>query len=344
VAWAARRCVDATGAGIKWEDLAVGQEPFMRTGNPLPQSAASRLLKLERVLKAPLEGGYNGASRNPSSLMKELYGVFASSRRCRSFPGVSLAVEGLDLLVISQEGTAPGLLCDLDSRDAGWGPLARLSHEEASAATVRFVSRDRSMRFFEFGFALLSRAGRRKVTLAHKANTFNKSDGLWLQCAEEVSRRFPWLEVEDQLVDYLAMQIARSPRRYEAILANELFGGVIGDLATGLAGGVGMVPHVYYGEKGVIYTSAHGTAPKYSVLDRANPCAMILSASALLAEAGEERASREMESALNDTLASGFRTVDILGAEPGTPASTTAFTEAVISRISRHAFSADFQG
>jgi len=84
VAWAARRCADATGALLRWEEFDLGQDRFMKSGDPLPPAAAENLLRLKIALKAPLDTGYGGLVRNPNSLLKTLFGVFASVRRCRS--------------------------------------------------------------------------------------------------------------------------------------------------------------------------------------------------------------------------------------------------------------------
>ena len=223
---------------------------------------------------------------------------------------------------------------ELDLNDSGWEALAGLGHGESGPAVVRFVGRERTRRYFEIAFDLAVRAGRRKVTVAHRANFFKKTDGLWLECAEDVSRRFPDLEFDDQLVDHLALQLARSPHRYDVVLVNEIYGDVIGDLAVGLAGGLGVVPQVHYGSGGVIFTSVHGTAPKYAGMDRANPCAMILSAAEMLNELKEPQAASRVEKAVHAVLRSGLRTVDLCVDGTSSPAiGTQEFTDAVVERI-----------
>ena len=84
VVWAARRCADATGVSIDWKDVRLGQDPLMRTGDAVPESTVQQLLNAGLVLKAPMDGGYGGVARNVSGVLKKLFEVFASVRRCRS--------------------------------------------------------------------------------------------------------------------------------------------------------------------------------------------------------------------------------------------------------------------
>ncbi len=313
VAWAARRCAEATGIPIQWEEFDLGQERFLRSGDPLPPAAAGDLLRLRIALKAPLETGYGGLVRNPNSLLRELFGVFASVRRCRS------AQQDLDLVVIREEG---GGVRELQAGDPAWGPL---DGPAGGSAAVRFTDPARARAFFEFAFTRAEQAGRKRVTVAHKANVFKRTDGMWLKAAEEAARNHPALDFEDQLVDHVALQLARTPHRFDVVIAGEAYGDILGDLAVGLAGGLGVVPQALHGAHGAIFTSVHGTAPKYAGLDRANPCAMILAAADMLQEIGELKAAGMIEGAVGEALARE-------GGDPG-EAGTGGFVNGIIESI-----------
>lgn len=315
VAWAARRCAEATGVEIAWEDVDLGRDVLIRTGQPVPARTAQRLLEIGRVLKAPMDGGFDGSARNPNGVLRALFDVHASVRHCRWSEGLPGSAEGLDVVVVRQETADRSSYREVSQGDEEWKDLARVGGTEAAAAALRFVNVDRARRFFETAFSLAMSMGRRKVTIAHKANLFRKTDGLWLDCAGEVARRFPSLEVDDQLVDHVVLQMTRSPRRYDVVAVGELYGDVVGDLGVGLAGGLGMVPQVLYGTRGTIFTSVHGTAPKYARLDRVNPSAMILAAVALLQEMDEKRAAGRMENGLWGVLRAGQGTADLCAAE-----------------------------
>jgi isocitrate dehydrogenase (NAD+) len=320
VAWPARRCVEAVGAVVEWEKMPSSAE--------IPPCRKAPAI----FLMAPVEGGYEGEGRGPLSGMKNLMEVHASVRRLRSFGGGPS--EGMDTLFIRPEGPPELFSRDFHKDDPDWNDLPGASADGATAATLRFVSRHRAMEFFEFAFSLAEKAGRKRVTVAHRVSAFARTEREWLDCAEDVSRRFPRLEMEDHLVDFLAMQMARSPQRYDVIIANELYGDVIGDLGVGLAGGLGMVPQVYYGKRGIVFTTVHGTAPKYAGLERANPCAMILAGSELLAEIGEGERGARITEAVRGVFESGLRTPDMAAGQDSGPAvGTKTFVNAVLYNI-----------
>jgi len=331
---AARRCVDATGVGIEWDSISLGESAFLRGGHPLPAEAGRALLKAGRILKAPLESGHGVLSRNPNWTLNELFGVSASLRHVRAFEGAPTAHAGLDLVVIKQESWPETSRLESDSRDQSWENLRALGAPAHGAASVRFVSTERIRNFFEFALGYAARNGRRKVTVAHRIGTNPKTDGIWLEAAEKAARRFPSLEFEDMLTEHLALQLVRSPRRFDVILVPEHEGDTAGNIAVSLAGGLGFVPETLEGKRGRIHTTVHGTAPKYAALNRANPCAMILAAADMLECMGEAVAAGAVVAAVRETLAAGTRTEDAVPVdEPVGWTGTAEFTDEVAARI-----------
>jgi len=323
VAWPARRCVEAVGAAVEWEKIST----------TIKQTGAGRGMPAI-LLMAPIEGGYGRNGRNPLSDIKEAMAIHASVRRLRSFACGPGPAGGMDMLVIRPEGPPASFSREFRKGDPGWTALPGACDDGATAASLRFMNLRRSAEFFEFAFALAQQAGRKKVTVAHRTNVFSVTDRDWLKCAEDVSRRFPGLELEDQLVDYMAMQMARSPQRYDAVVVSELYGDIIGDLGVGLVGGLGMVPQAYYGAKGTIFTTVHGTAPKYAGLERANPCAMILTASEMLGEIGEDGRGALIVDAVRAAFEAGLRTPDLVAwPETGQAVGTGTFANAVLYNI-----------
>ena len=334
VAAAARRCADATGVAIRWENFSLGQEAFLRGGQPLPATAAKSLLRTGCVLKAPLESAHGILSRNPNTVLNELFGVYASIRRCRGFAGARTIFPGLDILVIRQENWPDKGHFEADSRDPEWESMRKMGAPLHGAAAVRFVSAELCRSFFDNAIEYVSAKGRRKVTVVHRVSHFRKGDGIWLEAAEDAARKYPGLEVEDMLSEHLLMQLIRSPQRFDAILVPEWDGDMIGNAAVSLIGGLGFVPETMAGIKGTIHTTVHGTAPKYADMDRANPCAMILAVAEMMESLGEPEAARLIVSAVKEVLMAGSRTSD---AEPGIGAEkwsgTMEFTDEVVRRV-----------
>lgn len=334
VASASRRCADATGIPVKWENFSLGQEAFLRGGQPLPPSVAKSLLRMGCVLKAPLESAHGILSRNPNTVLNELFGVYASIRRCRGLEGARTSWPGLDIVVIRQENWPDSMHFEADSRDPEWEAMRKMGAPMHGAASVRYVSAEGCRFFFEHAMGYLALSGRRKVTVAHRISHSRKGDGLWLEAAEDAARRYPQLEVEDMLSEHLMMQLIRSPHRFDAILVPEWDGDMIGNAAVSLVGGLGFVPETMAGTKGKIHTTVHGTAPKYADLDRANPCAMILAAAEMMEGLGEPEAARIIVASVSEVMVAGSRTSD---AAPGTGAGkwsgTMEFTDEVVRRV-----------
>jgi len=334
VAGASRRCADATGIQIQWDNISLGQEAFLRGGQPLPALMAKALLKNGCVLKAPLESAHGILSRNPNTMLNELFGIFASIRHCRGFEGAKTFWPGLDIMVIRQENWPDIGRFEADSRDPEWESMRKLGAPLHGAAAVRFVSAEGCRSFLESAMEYSANAGRRKVTVAHRINHSRKADGLWLEAAEEAARRFPGMEVEDMLTEHLVMQLVRSPQRFDVILVPEWEGDAIGNAAVSLAGGLGFVPETLLGTKGRIHTTVHGTAPKYADLDRANPCAMILAVAEMMEGLRELDAARLIVTSVRQALLAGSRTSD---AAPGSGlekwTGTMEFTDEVVRRV-----------
>jgi len=163
-----------------------------------------------------------------------------------------------------------------------------------------------------FGYA--ARHGRSRVSLADKANAVPHVYGLWRDVFGEVASEHPGIEAEARYVDALAMQLVREPGRFEVIVAENLLGDILSDLAAELGGGMGLAPsaNLHPGRHG-LYEPVHGSAPDIVGTGRANPMAAVLSAALMLRENGAAEGARRIEAAVDAALAEGVRTPDAGG-------------------------------
>lgn len=158
----------------------------------------------------------------------------------------------------------------------------------------------------------LARKRRKKLTSVDKANIMATSR-LWREVAHEVARDYPDVQYEDVLVDAMSMHLIRRPRDFDVIAAENMFGDILTDEASMLAGSMGLLPSASLGEgtRG-LYEPIHGTAPDIAGQDKANPLATILSCALMLRLSfGQNQAALAIENAVDAVLASGYRTADI---------------------------------
>jgi 3-isopropylmalate dehydrogenase len=171
----------------------------------------------------------------------------------------------------------------------------------------------------------------RQLTLVDKSNAMRHAGQLWRRAFEDVAADYPGVERNAMYVDALAMDLVLNPGRYQDIVAANLFGDILSDLAAGLVGGLGLAPsaNLHPGRIG-LFEPVHGSAPDIAGRDRANPIAAVLTAALMLRELGHTDAAGAVESAVEAALGEGATTRD-LGGELGTVAAGDWLVEAIRS-------------
>jgi 3-isopropylmalate dehydrogenase len=253
-------------------------------------------------------------------LRKEL-SLFANLRPVRPFPALLGAsaikravLRGVDLLVVRE--LTGGLYYGRPSE-------VREGEGGASAIDTMVYTEEEIERVLRYAFTL-ARGRSKRVTSVDKANVLSCSR-LWRRVADRVARDFPDVTLKHLLVDSCAMGLIRQPREFDVIVTENMFGDILTDEASMLAGSMGMLPSASlagapapgarcYG----LYEPIHGSAPDIAGQDRANPLATILSAAMLCRYSLAAPAAAEaIERAVAAVIAAGHRTADL--AAPGQP-------------------------
>jgi 3-isopropylmalate dehydrogenase len=244
-------------------------------------------------------------------------GLYANLRPVKPLPALYDAsplrrerIEGTDLLVVREL--------------TGGIYFGEKTRSEDYASDVCAYSREEIERIARTAFS----AARAKVTSVDKANVLETSR-LWREVVIGVhSREFPHIQLEHVLVDNAAMQLVSSPRHFDTILTENMFGDILSDEAAMITGSIGMLPSASLGAEGPgLFEPVHGSAPDIAGRGIANPLAMFLSAAMMLRHGlGLESEAAAVESAVERALASGLRTPD-LGGEAGTVETTRAVLE-----------------
>jgi isocitrate dehydrogenase (NAD+) len=198
-----------------------------------------------------------------------------------------------------------------------------------AAESIKVITRSASERIVDFAFKLAAKENRSKVTLTHKANIMKLTDGLFLESGLNVAAKYPNIVFEDVIVDAMSMKLVMKPHDYEVIVAPNLYGDILSDMAAGLVGGLGMAPSANIGDDVAIFEPVHGSAPDIAGKNIANPTAAILSGIMMLKHLNEEAAAIRIENSLMKVLKNkNLHTMDI-----GGRLSTTEFKNEIIKNM-----------
>lgn len=263
--------------------------------------------------------------RSPIVRMRQLFDLYVCFRPCKAYPGNPLNLkEGIDLAIFRENtedlyagvefNPVPDELADvLRKLSRPFGPFGGLAGDEY-AISCKVNTRRSSARLARAAFEYALKFGRRKVTIVHKANVVRASDGLFLEEARKVAREFPEIVCDDANVDAMCMWLLKNPFGYEVLVAPNLYGDIVSDLAAQMVGGLGFACSANLGERLAVFEPSHGSAPKYAGQYRVNPIATILAAKMMLDWLGETLMGSRLEGAVAKVIADGkARTYDMGG-------------------------------
>lgn len=305
----------AAQVDIDWIEVEAGLK-CVEAGKPIvPEATIEKIKEIGVGLKAPMTTPIGRGSVSPNVTLRKKLDLYACVRPIRSLPGVKTPFDGLDM-VIFRENTE-----DL---------YAQIEYmcTETVAQSVKMISVAGSKRIARAAFEYAKKHGRKKVTAVHKANIMKIADGLFLRCCQEVAQEYPDIEFGDNIVDNQCMQLVMRWKNYDILVLPNLYGDIISDLSAGMMGGLGVAPGANYGTKCALFEAVHGSAPKYTGMNKVNPTALLLSGTLMLDHLGEFHARKEIEGALESTLSKGIKTYDL-----GGDATTSGFAEAVASEL-----------
>jgi len=316
VATAARHVVDASGVSVEWNEQQAGQVAMETMGDPLPDTTIEAVQAADAALKGPTATSKGSGHRSVNVALRQRLQLYANYRPARSMAGIQSRYENVDLIVI---------------RENTEGLYSGIEHIVVPGVveSLRIITRVASERIARFAFETAQRQQRKRVTCIHKANILKLSDGLFLECCQEVAQQFPDVEFDDCIVDAAAMRLVINPQSFDVLVMENLFGDILSDLTSGLVGGLGVTPSANIGEGTAVFEAVHGTAPDIAGKGIANPTALILSAVLMLRFLGEKEAADRVEHAIEQVIAAGQTVTGDLGGG----ATTDQFVEAVIGAM-----------
>lgn len=311
---------------VEIERREIGFAALKREGSTIPDSVVDAAIKADAIVLGPVShNDYPARSdggHNPSGVLRKALDLYANIRPARCWDGIEAPSRIVFDLVIVRENLE-GFYSD---RNMHLG-VGEFMPEPGVALSLRKITRKGSLRIARKGFELAaSRSLKKKVTAVHKANVLRISDGVFLEAAREVATGFPDIEYEELLVDAAAAHLVRNPAGFDVVLATNMFGDILSDLASELAGGLGLGGSLNLGDRHAAAQAQHGSAPDIAGKDIANPVSLILSLEMLLRHLKEDAAADMIRTSVARALAAPQTRTRDLGGRLGTRAFTRALS------------------
>jgi len=329
-----KEVIAATGIKIQWETVLAGEEAIKKYGTPLPEEVFSSIRKNKVALKGPITTPVGTGFRSVNVTLRQELGLYACVRPCELYPGVKSAYKDIDLIIIRENTEDLYIGVEFPAQSNQAKEIIGLSEGKihpSAAISIKPISRQASERIVEFAFNYVLKHKRKKVTAVTKANIMKYTDGLFLEAAREVAKKYPQIEYEEKLIDNMCMQLVQKPQIYDVLVLPNLYGDIISDLCAGLIGGLGLAPGANYGEGIALFEAVHGSAPKYKGQNKVNPTGMTLSAKLMLEYLGEKEKAEKLERAVARVIAESKTVTYDLGGNAGTREMGKAIIRQLIS-------------
>jgi isocitrate dehydrogenase (NAD+) len=339
---ATRRVLEATGVGFEWDVCQAGVDVMEEAGTPLPKDTLESIKRNGIALKGPITTPIGTGFRSVNVALRHELELYACVRPCKSYPGVRSRYEGVDIVVVREntEDLYAGIEYEAGSETAERviGMLNELQPKQiarGSGISVKPISAEASERIIRFAFDYARENGRREVAGVTKANIMKFTDGLFLQIFRDVASDYPEIASREVLVDALCMGLVQRPEEYDVLVLPNLYGDIVSDITAGLVGGLGLAPGANIGTRAAVFEATHGSAPRYTGQNKANPTAMILSGKLMLDHLGERDAARRLEQAVTEVIAEGERvTYDLKPTrDDPTAVGTSEYADAIIEKL-----------
>ncbi len=310
----------AADADLEYDMQLAGIAALDAVHTPLPDATLDSMRQSGLALKGPLTTPSGSGFRSINVALRKEFDLYANVRPALTIvPGGRY--EDIDLVLIREN--TEGLYVGVEHY------IGIEGDPKAAAESVMIVTRFGAERILRYAFDYARKHGRKKVTLAHKANILKYTQGLFLDVGRDVAADYPDIEWEDRIIDATAMALVLDPYRFDVLVMENMFGDILSDLMAGLVGGLGFAPAGNIGEDAAMFEAVHGSAPDIVGQGVANPTGLLLSACLLLDHIGQTDVSARIRAALNGVVRSGEARTRDMGGE----ASTAEFTDAVVRAL-----------
>lgn len=350
---------------VEWKEIYAGEKCYKKYGKWLIEETFKEIQKYGLAIKGPLTTPIGGGFRSLNVTIRQQLGLYACVRPVRHFSGVPAPVKNPEFVdvVIFRENTDDiylGIEWEAYSKEATKiiGFLSKefeISINEDSGIGIKPMSEFKSKRLIRKAIKYAIENNKPNVTLVHKGNIMKYTEGAFKKWGYEVAQKefrdkivtedevyttykgkvpLNKIIIKDRITDAMFQQILLRPKEYSVIAAPNLNGDYLSDAILAQVGGLGLGPGANIGDNIAVFEATHGTAPKYTGMDKVNPGALILSGSMMFDYLGWTEASRNIVHALEKTISSKVVTYDIARQIKGvTPVKCSEFAKEIIKNI-----------
>jgi isocitrate dehydrogenase len=315
--------LEAASAPLRYEPITIGEQMYEQGhSSGISPEAWDTIRRNPVLLKAPITTPSGGGYKSLNVTIRKSLNLFANVRPSKSYaPFVASPHPGMNLVIIRENEE------DL---------YAGIEHQQTPEVTqvLKLVTRPGCERIVRYAFEYARAYGRRKVTCMTKDNIMKLTDGLFHQVFDEVAEEYDDIESEHQIIDIGAARVAAQPEHFDVIVTLNLYGDILSDIASQVAGSVGLAGSANIGEHVSMFEAVHGSAPDIAGKGVANPSGLLGAATQMLVHIGEAQVAETIHNAWLATLESGIHTADfyregLSQREVG----TQAFSQAVMDRL-----------
>jgi 3-isopropylmalate dehydrogenase len=336
---AAKRVLDRVGLDAEYIHGDIGWEFWKTEGNPLPQ----RTIDILKSTDACLFGAITSKPKDEAAAeldprlqdkglvysspivgLRQLFNLHTNLRPCKAYPGNPLNLRDDIDLVVFRENTE-GLYAGVEFHPVPdevrhalerHPKMKRFSDvpNDDMAISARIFTRVGCRTILRDAFEYAKEHGYASVTVVEKPNVIRETSGLMVREARGIAHEYPGIELWETNIDAMCMWLVKNPQRYGVLVASNLFGDIISDLAAQIVGGLGFAAAGNIGDDYALFEPTHGSAPKYVGQNKVNPIATIRAAKMMLDYLGEREKANAIESAVAQVIAEGrVRTYDMGG-------------------------------
>ena len=312
---AVRRVLEGTGVEFEWDVQEAGADVYEAEGNPLPDRVLDSIKSTTIGLKGPITTPVGSGFRSINVALRKELDLYACLRPCKAYEGVRTKFPDTDIVIVRENHEDLYAGIEFEKGDENTEKLRQFIKDsegtemrEDIGVSIKPISVYGTQRIVREAFEYAKAYGRKKVTLAHKANIMKHTDGLFLKVGTDVAEQEygdTGIEFEERIIDNLCNQLVSRPEEYDVIVLPNLYGDIVSDLGAGLVGGLGMAPGANVGDDFAVFEAVHGSAPKYKGQNKVNPMAMMLSGVMMLHHLEESESAERLENAIAEVVREG---------------------------------------